>query len=872
MKKTLLIIISLLFAVGFASAQDVYYAGNQLNTGKVWKNDSLIYSTPDSLNVRLNALKAALDGSLYTAGYSYDTTFMLGHVWKNDSCLFTTDSIAYIDRMLLNDTVWTAAGGNKVWQNGTLLYAYATDSASVCTLSDIAIDSLTGDLYAAGATTDSLCHAVIWKNDSILWMEDSPSCVDGLCFDGQDLYAAGFMQSDSVTDGVIWLNDSVILQVPDAHFSHITVYDSSLYWVGTVEDTFYVFQDGFSIYALPEVYAITDLEVNEFGVYCAVVFDSTTAIWKDGEILYQPEDCQFIMALAVLPTPPLPEFTLTVTVNDTLLGNVLGSGIYPLGDTATIVAIPNIGCEFLYWNDSITDNPLDVVITQDSAFVAYFGLIDYLIETSASPVEAGIVTPGGLYHYGDTLTIEATPNLGYVFDGWHDGIVDNPRDVIVVSDSSFVAQFSILQCAITTSVTPEGAGTVEGGGTYGYGTTIQLTAYNNNGYVFSHWDDGIVDNPRDVLVEGDASYTAVFTPLQYMISTGVNPENGGSVEGGGIYDYGTIATLTAIVSPYFEFLCWSDGSAANPRTITVTGDATFTALFHQISWPDYTLTVLANDPNLGSVSGSGVYTEGTVVEVIATPFGNAIFTGWDDGNADNPRYVTMSQDLTLTALFSLPSSYTILVETPDAMMGSVYGSGTYFVNTVITIGATPNEGYHFTGWDDGNADNPRSVTVTGDAVFTASFSENPVPTYTVTVYYEESQGFVLGAGNYVEGSTATLAAIAADGYVFVKWSDNTTDNPKTIVVDRDIILAAFFNTTAVDENGNAVFSLYPNPAENTIHIEGIEGKTEAQIVNAQGLVVKTLTLNGDADIALDDLTSGLYLLRIGRCTAKFMKR
>ena len=27
MKKTLLIIISLLFAVGFASAQDVYYAG-----------------------------------------------------------------------------------------------------------------------------------------------------------------------------------------------------------------------------------------------------------------------------------------------------------------------------------------------------------------------------------------------------------------------------------------------------------------------------------------------------------------------------------------------------------------------------------------------------------------------------------------------------------------------------------------------------------------------------------------------------------------------------------------------------------------------------------------------------------------------------
>lgn len=872
MKKTLSLIVTLLFAVGFASAQDVYFAGNHLNTGKIWKNDSVIYSFPDSLNVQLRDLKTAEEGSIYTAGYTYDTATMQGHIWRNDSCLFTSNTNTYIEKLLLSGEGWTAAGGNMVWQNDTLLYSYAIDSATICILNALVIDTLMGDIYTGGATTDSLFNAVVWKNDSILWMEDSPSCVDGLCFDGQDLYAAGFMQTDSTFSGIIWKNDSILLQTPNANFSHIVAYDSSLYWIGNVLDTFYVFQDTVPIYSLPEANGITALVVNEFGVYCAAVIGGLPAIWKDGEILYQPTNCQNIAAITVLPTPPLPEFTLTVTVNDTLLGNVLGSGIYPLGDTATMVAIPNLGCEFLFWNDSITDNPRDVVMMSDSTFTAYFGLIDYLIETSASPVEAGIVTPGGLYHYGDTLTIEATPNLGYVFDGWHDGIVDNPRDVIVVSDSSFVAQFSILQCAITTSVTPEGAGTVEGGGTYGYGTTIQLTAYNNNGYVFSHWDDGIVDNPRDILVEGDASYTAVFTPLQYMISTGVNPENGGSVEGGGIYDYGTIATLTAIASPYFEFLCWSDGSAANPRTITVTGDATFTALFHQTSWPDYTLTVLANDPNLGSVSGSGVYTEGTVVEVIATPFGNAIFNGWDDGNADNPRYVTMSQDLTLTALFSLPSSYTILVETPDAMMGSVYGSGTYFVNTVITIGATPNEGYHFTGWDDGNADNPRSVTVTGDAVFTASFSENPVPTYTVTVYYEESQGFVLGAGNYVEGSTATLAAIAADGYVFVKWSDNTTDNPKTIVVDRDIILAAFFNTTAVDENGNAVFSLYPNPAENTIHIEGIEGKTEAQIVNAQGLVVKTLTLNGDADIALDDLTSGLYLLRIGRCTAKFMKR
>ena len=36
--------------------------------------------------------------------------------------------------------------------------------------------------------------------------------------------------------------------------------------------------------------------------------------------------------------------------------------------------------------------------------------------------------------------------------------------------------------------------------------------------------------------------------------------------------------------------------------------------------------------------------------------------------------------------------------------------------------ATPNEGYEFTGWNDGNTENPRTVTVTSDTAFTAIFT------------------------------------------------------------------------------------------------------------------------------------------------------
>ena len=38
--------------------------------------------------------------------------------------------------------------------------------------------------------------------------------------------------------------------------------------------------------------------------------------------------------------------------------------------------------------------------------------------------------------------------------------------------------------------------------------------------------------------------------------------------------------------------------------------------------------------------------------------------------------------------------------------------------------ATPNEGFEFTGWSDGNTENPRTVTVTSDTVFTAIFTAN----------------------------------------------------------------------------------------------------------------------------------------------------
>ena len=44
--------------------------------------------------------------------------------------------------------------------------------------------------------------------------------------------------------------------------------------------------------------------------------------------------------------------------------------------------------------------------------------------------------------------------------------------------------------------------------------------------------------------------------------------------------------------------------------------------------------------------------------------------------------------------------------------------------TSAEIQAYPYDGYHFVSWNDGNTDNPRTITVTSDAVYIASFAED----------------------------------------------------------------------------------------------------------------------------------------------------
>lgn len=67
--------------------------------------------------------------------------------------------------------------------------------------------------------------------------------------------------------------------------------------------------------------------------------------------------------------------------------------------------------------------------------------------------------------------------------------------------------------------------------------------------------------------------------VKYTVTVNANDATYGTVTGGGEYVEGTEVTLTATPNAGYQFDNWNDNTTDNPRTITVTGDVTYTANF-----------------------------------------------------------------------------------------------------------------------------------------------------------------------------------------------------------------------------------------------------------------------------------------------------
>ena len=107
-------------------------------------------------------------------------------------------------------------------------------------------------------------------------------------------------------------------------------------------------------------------------------------------------------------------------------------------------------------------------------------------------------------------------------------------------------------------------------------------------YDFIGWSTNVNDPPKaesDLeTVKGDITYTAVYSGTLRMYPVTVILLDSQSTTA---YEYGTQVTIEAPNVAGYKFTGWSDGVTNNPRTVEVTGEATYEAVYEKIPYPIY---------------------------------------------------------------------------------------------------------------------------------------------------------------------------------------------------------------------------------------------------------------------------------------------
>ena len=135
------------------------------------------------------------------------------------------------------------------------------------------------------------------------------------------------------------------------------------------------------------------------------------------------------------------------------------------------------------------------------------------------------------------------------------------------------------------------------------------------------------------------------------------------------------------------------------------------------------------------------------------------------------------------------TQYTLTVTAGEGGSVSTAG-GTYDDGTSISITATPNNGYSFSGWSNGSNDNPLSVTLNSNTSVTANFEKI---NYSININLEGlgivEQEIITNLNGF---DTLRLTAIAQENWEFKFWSGDTNSNDTVI----DLILNSNLNISA----------------------------------------------------------------------------
>ena len=544
-------------------------------------------------------------------------------------------------------------------------------------------------------------------------------------------------------------------------------------------------------------------------------------------------------------------------------GNTLTDGSsVPYMTQVTFEATAGDNYRFDGWSDGDMTNPRTISVTSDTLLTALFSYVIPKPENHSITITSSVYGQvrlrsintkesinTGTYQEGATVVLTPEPATGWQFAGWFGQdasqvVSNNDVHSIVIGkqDYQLEAQWDKRNYTVTVESSPNGSGItgikasdkeIENGGSIPFQTQIILTATGADGWTFTRWSDNETANPRTIQVSDNIRMTAHFSRREYTLTTAVTPEgkalidvtaNGSPIADTKAVPFETNVTLSVRPVQGWQFDQWDDGNKDNPRTYIIKGDCSLTA---QVSRRQFTVSVAASPSNDGTVKmtvDSKTITNGTALpyetQVVyeAIPAKSYRFDGWSDGDMTNPRTVTLTDNLSLTAFFSYvvpkPEIHTITVGASSygqvalrsADKKESINNGTFEEGTSVVLIPQPDTGYELTGWSSKDA----SKVTSNEGVYSiligkqdyvleavwkkqshlVNISCSPDNKGSVTI---TEDGKTIVNGSKAEyGKTITLQANAAQGWRFDRWSDNGMQNPRDIVVKENVEMTAYF--------------------------------------------------------------------------------
>jgi hypothetical protein len=535
-----------------------------------------------------------------------------------------------------------------------------------------------------------------------------------------------------------------------------------------------------------------------------------------------PSDAAFSLVASDGPT-----YTIAASAAPADGGTVANAGLYPVGASAPLVAVPAAGYAFVNWTESgtvvSTAPSYTFTVTGDRTLVAHFSA-GAVITTGSSPVSGGFTEGGGSYVIGGSVNVQATPSANYVFVNWTESGVPVSTSAAytftATADRDLVAHFtpSATDLGIVFSQPPTSSGILMLSSYQAPDGNVDGMEYRFEKFVLTstsnisqlRWRGGYVGNNQagNPVVEfvikfyaatANGFYPDLASPVlkKYVIADQAGETAAGVVEGVQLFDYAVTlpSSFTATAGVYYWIqieasqyglpLTWgfaSGGAGDNAHYRKVGnsyyGGAGDLAITLSSAVPtSYTIAATSSSVSGGSVSGEGTYALDATVALLALPKPGYALMNWSEEgvivtNAATYRFAACA-NRTLVAHFA--PTYQLSLSSSSLTMGTVAGAGTFITGASAAAVATAKAGYVFVDWTENGVPVSKLTNYTFSVVSNRTLRASFAVGYTVAASASPAaSGTVGGAGGYAAGTNATLVAVAAPGYVFVNWTEGTT--------------------------------------------------------------------------------------------------